>query len=65
MFIIQVKNKEGVWEGVHPSWSTELYRWPTREEAESIMRMLYPDQVVGERFGEDTTVRVIEEDYEQ
>lgn len=55
---MQIKTPEG-WQSVHPL-DGEPYEYKTREEAESVLRMCYPDQVA---WG-DNKVRVKEEEGE-
>jgi hypothetical protein len=38
------------------------YRYPTKQEAEHMRRLCYPDQVREERLGGDPVTRVVEED---
>ena len=57
-YVMQIKTPEG-WQSVHPL-DGEPYAYKTREEAESVLRMCYPDQVA---WG-DNKVRVKEEEGE-
>lgn len=55
MFKIQVQVM-GVWRDVHPSGLPDPYTWRTREEAERMASVCYPDNV---RLGH---VRVVAHD---
>jgi hypothetical protein len=49
------------WQDLRPAGG-QPYRYPTKQEAEHMRRLCYPDQVREERLGGDPVTRVVEED---
>lgn len=58
MWIMEVLVK-GEWRAVRPTGG-DPYKYETKEEAEDMLRMCYPDQVREIRLGGDPEVRVRE-----
>jgi hypothetical protein len=57
-WIVEIKNmRTSQWEPMRPSKS-ERYEYETEEEAASMARMCFPDQMREARLGADPVVRV-------
>lgn len=61
MFYMQIKIA-GNWVLVAPT-NGQPYKFGTRDEAENMLRICYPDQVRSARLGGERTVRIAEECY--
>lgn len=57
---MQVKSKAHGWQDVSPTATGRPYEYDTRDEAEYVLRISYPDQVREQRLGGEEVVRVVE-----